>query len=76
MKAKHKSATRRVRFGPRRMTLADGKKHLRALGLVLAKKDGEYRVNLRGGREGTAYYTDDLSDAIMTGESLHKKGTR
>jgi hypothetical protein len=29
-------------------------------------KDGEYRVNFRGGSEATAYYTTDAKDAIYT----------
>jgi len=36
--------------------------------ITIAKKDtGEYRVNFRGGKEETAYYTDDLQDALDTG---------
>lgn len=27
----------------------------------------EYRVNFKGGREETAYYTDDLMDAMQSG---------
>lgn len=33
---------------------------------------GEYRVNLHGGSEDTAYYTDDLEDAYLTGIFMSK----
>ena len=59
-------------IGPRRMTLADVKHELQGLGVVISKKDGEYRVNRRGAGEGPAYYTDDLTDAVMTGRSMRR----
>lgn len=37
---------------------------------VLAKKDGEFRVNFTGGKEATAYYTTDLEDAFATGVEM------
>ncbi len=40
---------------------------LRQLGLVIESHPGEYRVNYRHGDEATAYYTDDLTDALATG---------
>jgi hypothetical protein len=46
---------------------------LRAAGLTLRKVEGEYRVNFIGGDEDTAYYTDDLTDAVSTG--LHMART-
>lgn len=46
---------------------------LRELGLVIKRTDyGEYRVNYKGGDEGTAYYTDDLDDAVVTGQHMAK----
>lgn len=43
------------------MTFARAKQHLNDLGMSIAKRDGEYRVNFRvGGNEDSAYYTDDL----------------
>ncbi len=57
-------------FGPRLITLADAKAELRPLGVVLTKKDGEYRVNRKGAGEGPAYYTDNLWDAVATGKTL------
>ena len=38
---------------------------------------GDFRVNHRGGvngdNEATAYYTDDLQDALDTGKRMHKE---
>lgn len=58
----------------KKATVAQVKVMLRARGIVLSKKDGEYRVNFRGGREGTAYYTDDLADALSTGQAMVGQG--
>jgi hypothetical protein len=52
------------------MTLAEAKKTLGDKGMVIRKRDDEYRVNSRGGPESTAYYTDDLTDAVNTGLSM------
>jgi len=49
---------------------------LRQLGLTVKLSDGEYRVNFIGGREGTAYYTADISDAFDTGIAMAKEGLR
>jgi hypothetical protein len=57
-------------IGPRLMTLADAKEQLRPIGVVLTKRDGEYRVNRKGAGEGAAYYTDDLWDAVATGQAM------
>jgi len=57
-------------FGPRLMTLADAKVELSKAGVVITKRDGEYRVNRRGAGEGPAYYTTDLWDAVATGKTL------
>lgn len=38
--------------------------------MTLAHKDGEYRVNVRGGTEATASYHSDLWDAVHTGEHM------
>ena len=53
-----------------RLTQDDVKGALRNLGLTFRSRDGEFRVNYRGGTEGTAYYTDDLSDALDTGREM------
>ena len=48
---------------------------IRHLGLVARYSDGEYRVNYRGGREATAYYTNESSDAIGTAIHMVRNGT-
>lgn len=52
---------------PGNPTLAQAKASLRAVGVTINKRHGEYRVNLRGGREATAYYASDIEDALNTG---------
>jgi hypothetical protein len=47
------------------MTLQEAKAIARRLGLTLRKvHSGDYRVNFRVGNETTAYYTDNLEDAL------------
>ena len=47
------------------MTLQEAKSIARHLGLTLRLlRSGKYRVNFRDGNESTAYYTDDLEDAV------------
>jgi hypothetical protein len=49
------------------MTLQEAKAIARHLGLTLRKvRSGDYRVNFRDGNETTAYYTDNLEDAVNT----------
>ena len=57
------------------MTLQEGKSIARHLGLTLRLlRSGKYRVNFRDGNETTAYYTDDLEDAVNTAiELAHKR---
>jgi hypothetical protein len=55
-------------------TFAGSKRELAAIGCTLTKKDGEYRVNLAGGLEASAYYTDNLTDAINTGKKMKEQG--
>ena len=53
-----------------RLTLKEAAEALKACGMQIASQPGEYRVNYRGGREATAYYTDDLADALSTGKIM------
>jgi hypothetical protein len=53
-----------------RLTLAAVAGELSRLGVTIASQPGEYRVNWRGGKEATAYYTDDLADALATGRGM------
>lgn len=45
---------------------------LKALGISLSHDHDadEYRVNYRNGKEATAYYTNDLEDAVGTGRAM------
>jgi hypothetical protein len=58
------------------MTLQEAKSIARHLGLTLRTvRSGDYRVNFRDGNEATAYYTDNLEDAVNTVvEKAHKRG--
>jgi hypothetical protein len=57
------------------MTLQEAKSIARHLGLTLRQvRSGDYRVNFRDGNETTAYYTDNLEDAVNTAvEMAHKR---
>lgn len=55
---------------PDKLTYHDAQHELRKLGLILIRKDGEYKVNFRGGKEGTAYFTNELDDALATGKKM------
>jgi hypothetical protein len=49
------------------MTLQEAKSIARRLGLTLRHvRSGDCRVNFREGDESTAYYTDNLEDAVIT----------
>jgi hypothetical protein len=49
------------------MTLQEAKSIARHLGLTLREPlSGDFRVNFRDGNETTAYYTDNLEDAVNT----------
>lgn len=60
-------AARRPKAG---LTLVQVKAELNSVNVTIRKRDGEYRVNLRGGGEATAYYTNDLEDARQTGLAM------
>jgi hypothetical protein len=56
------------------MTLQQAKSIARHLGLTLRKvRSGDYRVNFRDGNETTAYYTDNLEDAVRTVVEMARK---
>jgi hypothetical protein len=57
------------------MTLQEAKSIARHLGLTLRKvRSGDYRVNFRDGNETTAYYTDNLEDAVNTAVEMARNG--
>src|SRR5262249_38838190 len=56
------------------MTLQEAKSIARHLGLTLRKvRSSEYRVNFRDGNEATAYYTDNLEDAVKTAVEMARR---
>jgi hypothetical protein len=56
------------------MTLQEAKSIARHLGLTLRTvRSGDYRVNFRDGNETTAYYTDNLVDAINAAVEMARK---
>ena len=53
------------------MTLRKAREILRAVDVVIRRTDyGEYRVCVRGCGEESAYYTNDLEDAVDTGRMM------
>src|SRR5262245_65408875 len=58
-----------------RMTLQEAKSIARHLGLTLRKvRSGDYRVSCRDGNETTAYYTQNLEDAVNAGVEMAGRG--
>ena len=56
------------------MTLHEAKSIARHLGLTLCLlHSGKYRVNFRDGNETTAYYTDNVEDAVNTAVAMARK---
>lgn len=54
-------------------TLKQATAELKAIGMVIRKTDyGEYRINVKGGDEATAYYTPDIEDAVLTALVMKK----
>ena len=51
-------------------TIKRAKQTLAAFGCTLSKKDGEYKVRVKGSKRGMGYYTDDLNDAVLTGKQM------
>ena len=56
------------------MTLQKAKSIARHLGLTLRQvRSSNYRVNFRDGDETTAYYTDNLEDAVVTAVEMARR---
>lgn len=53
-----------------RWNLTTAKRAAADVGCTLVRTDDEYRVNLRGRGEATAYYTNDLTDAVHTARAM------
>jgi hypothetical protein len=63
----------RMRFH-KTMTLQEAKSIARHLGLTLRKvRSNDYRVHFRDGNETTAYYTEDLEDAVSAAVEMARK---
>jgi hypothetical protein len=58
------------------MRLDEAKRELKAERVTITKKDGEYRVNLAGGAEAAAYYTNDITDAVETGHCMGRRARK
>jgi len=60
------------------MTLVEAKAKVKSYGMVLRYSVDwqEYRVNFIGGKEETAYYTNDRFDAVMTAMSMASMNDR
>jgi hypothetical protein len=58
------------------MTIEEARRILSSRGIVLRHQDGEFRVNYVRGREETAYYTNDLDDAVRTGLVMVHHGSQ
>jgi hypothetical protein len=56
------------------MKLKEAKAELKKIGMTITYNDEyyEYRVNFAGGKEATAYYTNDLEDAVHTGKTMKR----
>jgi hypothetical protein len=56
------------------MTHQEAKSIARHLGLTLRQvRSGDFRVNFPDGNETTAYYTNDLEDAVNTAVEMARK---
>lgn len=56
-----------------RLTLKHAMALVRQHGFTLRNTGDDYRVNVRGGSEATAYYTDDLQDAVDTAAAMARE---
>lgn len=58
-----------------RMTLGEAKRWLKAFNVVLKKnfRDNEYEVKVKGQPSSTTYFTNDLADAVQTGERMGRE---
>lgn len=56
----------------KKFTLKGVQAELRTMNLILTKRDGEYRVNFRGGHEDSAAYDDDLEAIRGTALAMYR----
>lgn len=70
------NAARKLNNPVAKLTQSAVRIELRKVGVVLNRTEwSEYRVNFLGGREATAYYTNDLEDARYTGLAMAARKT-
>ena len=53
-----------------KLTMATARALLSPRGITLRHRDGEYTVNYVGSGSSSAYYTNDLQDAVDTGMAM------
>jgi hypothetical protein len=53
-----------------RPTIKQATAECRSIGMTLRKVDDEFIVNFRNGKEATAYYTNDIEDAVATARAM------
>jgi hypothetical protein len=66
---------RKVSATGRYKEVKDNLRHFHSV--TVTKRDGgEYRVNFEGGKEATAYYTNDIEDALATGIDMRARASK
>ena len=58
------------------MRYKDVQETLRAVGIVMSKKGEMHRINFFSGLEETAYYTDNLQEALEKGLAMGRRKPR
>ncbi len=51
------------------------KSELASLGMTITRKDGEFKVRIKGSPAGNGYFTTDLQDALDTGRAMFNSCT-
>lgn len=55
------------------MTNTQAMRDVQAMGLTCRYSFGEFRINYKGGREATAYYTSCPHDAVATARHMQRE---
>lgn len=65
-------AIRNALWPTKPLSIRELKAAIRALGLTcrFLSTTGEFRINYTGGKEATAYYTEDRDDALATAQQM------
>lgn len=68
------SLIRTKEIADKKINFKEAQKWATSKGLVLKKDEaGDYVIKIKGAREETTYFTDDLADALSTGEHMLKE---